>query len=78
MVEASAADAHMRILRGLASRTLSCGCIVGLYECYDGRVVTIVDYRASACSQPAHRVGAVVAAEGGSPPANGSPHATAA
>lgn len=50
----------MRILRGLSSRRLACGCIVGLYETYDGRVTEIVDHRDPACPHPRHRPGAVV------------------
>ena len=36
-----------RILRGLTSRHLSCGCVLGVYETYDGRVVIIIDVRLS-------------------------------
>lgn len=64
--------AMVRILRGLASRTLPCGCILGLYECYDGRVVTIVDHHDPACSSPAHRRGAVLAAADSATTPNGS------
>jgi len=74
---ASAVGSIMRILRGLSSRTLPCGCIVGLYECYDGRVVSIVDYRGPACGNPAHRVGMAFAA-GQDTPADGSTRASAA
>jgi len=31
----------MRILRGLTSRLLPCGCIAGIYETYDGQVVAL-------------------------------------
>ena len=44
----------MRILRGLASRQLACGCLAGVYERYDGEVVTIVDAHAAWCTDPTH------------------------
>jgi hypothetical protein len=47
----------MRILRGLSSRFLSCGCLVGVYETYDGQVVSILDARAAACVEPQHQNG---------------------
>jgi hypothetical protein len=47
----------MRILRGLGSSSLNCGCFVGIYETYDGRTVRIVDARGPACANPAHREG---------------------
>jgi ATPase subunit of ABC transporter with duplicated ATPase domains len=31
----------MRILRGLTSRVLSCGCIAGVYETYDGALLVV-------------------------------------
>jgi hypothetical protein len=43
-----------RILRGIGSRTLDCGCLVGLYELYDGRTVAIIDARGHGCSTPEH------------------------
>jgi hypothetical protein len=51
----------MRILRGLGSRSLGCGCFVGVYETYDGRTVGIVDARGPACANPAHREGTTIA-----------------
>jgi hypothetical protein len=50
----------MRILRGLSSRLLPCGCVAGIYETYDGDVVTIVDERAAACIDPRHADGNVI------------------
>lgn len=50
----------MRILRGVSSRRLDCGCLVGLYETYDGPVARILDYRDPACANPRHRVGEVL------------------
>jgi hypothetical protein len=47
----------MRILRGLTSRLLPCGCIAGVYETYQGRVVTLLDDRHSACAEPSHVAG---------------------
>lgn len=39
----------MRFLRGLKGRVLPCGCLVGVYETYDGNVVTTIDARDLAC-----------------------------
>lgn len=50
----------MRILRGVGSRTLPCGCLVGLYETYDRQTVALIDARGSACLDRAHRVDAAV------------------
>jgi hypothetical protein len=47
----------MRILRGLTSRLLPCGCIAGIYETYDGQVVTLLDDRQSTCQYPGHQDG---------------------
>ena len=44
----------MRILRGLTSRLLPCGCIAGVYETYDGATVTLLDERDAACADPTH------------------------
>jgi hypothetical protein len=44
----------MRILRGLTSRLLPCGCIAGIYETYDGAVVTLLDDRNDQCPDPSH------------------------
>ena len=53
----------MRILRGLSSKWLSCECLVGVYETYDGLVVTIVDAKGTGCAEPSHRAGHVVPRE---------------
>lgn len=50
----------MRILRGLSSRFLPCGCLTGIYETYDGEIVAILDARAASCAEPAHAKGNVV------------------
>jgi hypothetical protein len=47
-----------RILRGLSSRRLPCGCLLGIYETYDGRVVSILDTRDEQCGEPRHQDGA--------------------
>ena len=47
----------MRIRRGLSSRVLACGCVVGIYETYAGAVVTIVDERTASCTDAAHATG---------------------
>jgi hypothetical protein len=47
-----------RILRGVGSGLLPCGCLVGLYETYRGQTVAIVDAREENCANEAHHVGA--------------------
>ena len=47
----------MRILRGLSSKFLPCGCLTGVYETYDGTVVGILDAKAGTCRIAAHRNG---------------------
>jgi len=47
----------MRILRGLTSRLLPCGCIAGVYETYDGEIVTLLDDRQVNCTNPHHTDG---------------------
>ena len=49
----------MRILRGLGSRSLACGCFVGVYETYSGRTVEIVEERGPRCPDAAHEEGRV-------------------
>jgi hypothetical protein len=44
------------IVRGLGARTLACGCVIGLYETYDGRAIAIVDVRGTECNNPRHRL----------------------
>ena len=46
-----------RILRGLSSRRLPCGCLLGIYETYDGRVVSIIDAVGEACGNREHDEG---------------------
>ena len=50
----------MRLLRGLAGKALTCGCLVGTYETYDGDIVTTIDARSPRCTDPRHRVHALV------------------
>jgi hypothetical protein len=53
----------MRILRGVSSRLLGCGCLAGVYETYSGEIVTIIDARGESCADPAHARGKIVPAE---------------
>jgi hypothetical protein len=48
-----------RILRGLTSERLACGCVRGVYETYDGRVVTVFDAVGEACRKPGHESGRI-------------------
>ena len=50
----------MRILRGLSSRLLACGCLAGVYETYEGSVVTVLDSRGPICAHVAHTRGALL------------------
>ena len=52
----------MRLLRGLGSQLLPCGCLAGVYETYAGITVSIIDARSDECSVEGHRVGLVVPA----------------
>lgn len=47
----------MRILRGLTSRVMPCGCVAGIYETYDATVVTLLDERESTCQIDTHENG---------------------
>ncbi len=49
-----------RILRGLSSRVLLCGCLVGRYETYEGKVVEMIDARSPGCSAAPHQTGHVL------------------
>jgi hypothetical protein len=50
----------LRILRGLGSRALPCGCLVGVYETYATQTVAVIDAKGSYCTNTAHRVDAAV------------------
>ena len=49
----------MRLLRVLSSQHLPCGCLVGVYERFDGHVVGIVDEKGDICHDAQHRSGRV-------------------
>jgi hypothetical protein len=53
----------MRILKGVSSRFLPCGCLAGVYETYDGEIVTIVDARGASCTHSSHSEGNVLPEE---------------
>lgn len=57
------------ILRGLGSRALPCGCLVGLYETYSTETVAIVDAKGAGCADAAHRVDATITVPGMERPA---------
>ena len=57
----------MRILRGLSSRFLPCGCLAGIYETYEGEIVSLVDAHAATCADSTHALGNLVPME---PPAS--------
>lgn len=59
-MDAESKGSAMRILRGLSSKWLPCECLVGVYETYDGLVVTIVDAKGTGCANPSHRNGQIV------------------
>jgi hypothetical protein len=59
----------MRILRGLSSETLPCGCLAGVYETYDGLVVSIVDAKGTRCDDSSHRIGKIIPAPSEKSPA---------
>ena len=46
---------------------LPCGCVAGIYETYDGRVVTLLDERQSTCQNPNHVDGEEIPELAGSP-----------
>jgi hypothetical protein len=62
----------MRILRGLSSKFLPCGCLLGIYETYDSETIAVVDARSESCVHPTHRNGHVIPADADS----GAPRAS--
>jgi hypothetical protein len=50
----------MRLLRGLGSQLLPCGCLAGVYETYAGTTVSIIDARADRCPIERHVLGSTV------------------
>ena len=57
----------MRLLRGVGGRTLPCGCLAGIYETYEGDVVTTIDVPSPVCADPQHRRRAVLTAGSAGP-----------
>jgi hypothetical protein len=53
----------LRILQGMGSRLLPCGCLLGVYETYDGRTVAILDDRHRACCDASHQLNALIRAD---------------
>jgi hypothetical protein len=53
----------MRLLRGLGSRLLPCGCLAGIYETYADTTVTIIDARGEHCDNVGHTEGGVMPIE---------------
>jgi hypothetical protein len=53
----------MRLLRGLGSRLLPCGCLAGIYETYADTTVTIIDARGEHCDNVGHTVNGVMPIE---------------
>jgi hypothetical protein len=50
----------MRVRRTLASASLDCGCLAGIYETRSGAIVTLIDARSDRCVDRAHHVDAHV------------------
>jgi len=50
----------MGILRGLDSRLLACGCLIGVYETYSGKTLAIVDAQGADCRDRQHRLNHVI------------------
>ena len=50
----------MRILKGLSSKFLACGCVAGVYETYDGLIIAVIDAPGSGCHNDRHGRGKVV------------------
>jgi hypothetical protein len=53
----------MRLLRGLGGRVLSCGCLVGIYETYEGQVVATIDAQGATCTDADHGLHHAIATE---------------
>ena len=50
----------MAILRGLDSHLLACGCLIGVYETYSGKTLSIVDAQGAHCREGKHRLNYVI------------------
>ena len=53
----------MRLLRGVGSRLLPCGCLAGIYETYADTTVTIIDARGEHCDNVEHTIGGLMPIE---------------
>ena len=53
----------MRILKGLSSRFLACGCVAGIYETYDGLIIAVIDAHGTRCDNNRHGGGKVLPVE---------------
>jgi hypothetical protein len=49
-----------RILRGLSSKLLRCGCLLGVYETYEGAIIGLVDVKAAGCAIVSHDGGNIL------------------
>ncbi len=49
-----------RILRGLSSKLLRCGCLLGVYETYEGAIIGLIDLKAAECTIVSHDGGNVL------------------
>lgn len=58
----------MAILRVLAGQHLPCGCLVGVYEQYDGTIVGVLDARCDTCAEARHSPGSIVPVPYPAPP----------
>jgi hypothetical protein len=47
----------------LDSRLLACGCLIGVYETYSGKTLSIVDARGAGCRDKTHRLDSVISDE---------------
>jgi len=49
---------QLLIYRCVASKSLSCGCFVGVYEMFSGQIAKVVDAQSTSCER--HVVGEIV------------------
>lgn len=47
----------MRVLRFLSSFQLTCGCLVGVYELYSGKIANVIDEVHDKCGIGTHKPG---------------------
>jgi hypothetical protein len=50
----------VKVLRVVNSQKLRCGCLIGIYETYDGNTVGLIDAHAVECSDREHRLNHLV------------------